>query len=151
MIARVEDIVIGPASASDVATIKQILETSKLPVAGVDDHWRTFLIARDGDKVVGCGGAEAYRVAALIRSIAVLPEYQKHGLGRKLVRQLLDRLSARGLREFYLLTTTAEEYFKKRGFKRCEREEVHPQLLASREFQDACPESAVCMRLVMMT
>jgi len=47
------------------------------------------------------------------------------------------------------LTTTAEDYFKKRGFKKCERDEVNPQLLASREFQDACPQTAVCMRLVM--
>ncbi len=100
---------------------------------------------------MACGGAEAYPTAALIRSIAVLPEYRSHGLGRRLVRQLLDRLASHGLREFYLLTTTAEDYFRKRGFKKIERDEVHPQLLASHELQDACPASAVCMRLVMLT
>ena len=145
-----DEIVIEPAKATDVATIKLILQANQLPVQGVDDHWRTFLVARDGDKIVACGGAEAYPIAALIRSIAVLPDYQRHGLGRRLVRQLLDRLAARGLREFYLLTTTAEDYFRKRGFKTIERDEVHPQLLASREFKDACPASAVCMRLVML-
>ena len=145
-----EEIVIAPAKATDVATIKLILQANQLPVQGVDDHWRTFLVARDGDKIVACGGAEAYPIAALIRSIAVLADYQRHGLGRRLVRQLLDRLAARGLREFYLLTTTAEDYFRKRGFKKIGRDEVHPQLLASREFQDACPASAVCMRLVML-
>ena len=67
------------------------------------------------------------------------------------MRQLLDRLSSRGLREFYLLTTTAEDYFVKRGFKTIERDEIHPQLLASRELQDACPQTAICMRLVMLT
>ena len=146
----IDEIVIAAAKATDVAPIKSVLDANRLPVAGVDDHWRTFLVARDGDRVVACGGAEAYPAAVLIRSIAVLPEYQRHGLGRRLVRQLIDRLSARGLREFYLLTTTAEEYFRKRGFKTIDRDEVHPQLLASREFQDACPASAVCMRLVMM-
>ena len=30
------------------------------------------------------------------------------------------------------------------------RDEVPPQLLSSREFQDACPSTAVCMRLVML-
>jgi amino-acid N-acetyltransferase len=144
------EIVIAPATAGDLDSIKSLLEASELPVAGVDEHWRTFLVARDGDKLVACGGAEAYTVVALIRSIAVLPSHQKHGLGRRIVRQLLDRLSSRGLREFYLLTTTAEGYFAKRGFKKIDRDEVHPQLLASRELQDACPESAVCMRLVMM-
>ncbi len=145
-----DEIVIAAAKETDVTAIKLILQANELPVQGVDDHWRTFLVARDGDRMIGCGGAETYPVAALIRSIAVLAEYRGHGLGRRLVRQLLDRLAARGLREFYVLTTNAEEYFRKRGFKKIERDEVHPQLLASRQFQDACPASAVCMRLVML-
>ena len=138
------------ASATDLDEIKNLLTSSELPVAGVDDHWKTFVIARDGERLVGCGGSETYPAAALIRSIAVHPEYRKHGLGRRIVRQLLDRLSARGIREFYVLTTTAEAYFRKRGFKTIDRDEVNPQLLASREFQDACPQTAVCMRLVML-
>lgn len=144
------DITITPASAADLEPIKALLEASGLPTAGVDDHWKTFIVARDGEKLVGCGGAEAYQVAALLRSIAILPEYRSNGIGRRIVRQLLDRLASRGLREFYLLTTTAEEYFRKRGFKPIDRDEVHPQLLSSREFQDACPTTATCMRLVML-
>jgi amino-acid N-acetyltransferase len=145
------EIAIVPATTHDLDAIKTLLTEAGLPVAGVDEHLRTFLVARDGDAVVGCGGSETYQVAALIRSIAVQPAYQKHGLGRRIVRQLLDRLASRGLREFYLLTTTAEDYFAKRGFKRIERDEIHPQLLASRELQDACPDTAICMRLVMLT
>jgi len=144
------DITIAPATAADLASIKALLEASGLPTAGVDDHWKTFLVARDGEAIVGCGGAEAYQFAALIRSIAVAPDHRSHGLGRRLVRQLLDRLASRGLREFYLLTTDAEPYFRKRGFKPIDRDEVHPQLLSSREFQDACPDTAICMRLVML-
>lgn len=145
-----DEITIAPARAEDLEAIKSLLIENDLPTAGVDDHWKTFLVARDGDTLVGCGGAEAYQFAALIRSVAVKNEYRSHGLGRRLVRQLLDRLASRGLREFYLLTTTAEAYFKKRGFKPIDRDEVHPQLLSSREFQDACPSTAVCMRLVML-
>jgi amino-acid N-acetyltransferase len=145
-----EEITISPATAADLPTIKALLAASDLPTAGVDDHWKTFLVARDGEKLVACGGAEAYQFVALIRSIAVEPEYRSHGLGRRIVRQLLDRLASRGLREFYLLTTTAEGYFKKRGFKPVDRDEVHPQILNSREFQDACPSDAICMRLVML-
>ena len=145
------EIAIGPARAADLDEIKTLLQSAGLPLAGVDDHLKTFLVARDNGRIVGVSGAEAYKLAALIRSVAVHPDYQRHGLGRRLVRQLLDRLSSHGLREFYLLTTTAEEYFAKRGFKRIERDEVHPQLLASRELQDACPDTAVCMRLVMLS
>ncbi len=137
------------ASPEDLDSIKRMLIDNDLPVAGVDDHWKTFVVAREDGRLVGCGGSEAYQNAALIRSIAVAPEHRSRGIGRLLVRQLLDRLSSRGIREFYLLTTTAQDYFKKRGFKKCDRDEVHPQLLASREFQDACPKTAICMRLVM--
>ena len=142
---------IFPASTEeDLFAIKELLLRNDLPLEGVDDHWRTFVVARDGEHTVGCGGAETYQVAALIRSIAVDPGYRSRGVGRRIVRHLLDRLSSRGLREFYLLTTTAEDYFRKRGFKTIDRDEVHPQVMASREFHDACPSTAVCMRLVMM-
>lgn len=145
------EITIRPAAASDLDGIRQLLLANELPTEGVEDHWKTFIIAVDGPRMVACGGAEAYQFAALIRSVAVHPEYRSRGLGRRIVRQLLDRLASRGLREFYLLTTTAEEYFRKRGFKTIDRDEVHPQLLSSRELQGACPDSAVCMRLVMLS
>jgi amino-acid N-acetyltransferase len=143
------DVVITAARAADVDAIKQLLEVNELPLEGVDDHWKTFVVARDGETLIGCGGSEAYSNAALIRSIAVDPTHRNRGIARMIVRQLLDRLSAIGVREFYLLTTTAQDYFKKRGFKKCDRDEVNPQLLASREFQDACPSTATVMRLVM--
>ena len=141
---------INAAPADDLPAIKHLLLSMGLPEAGVDEHWRTFVVAREGDTIVGCGGAEAYQFAALIRSIAVAPDHRSKGLGRRMVRQLLDRLASRGLREFYLLTTDAEDYFRRRGFKPIDRDEVHPQLLSSQEFQGACPDDAVCMRLVML-
>lgn len=145
------EIEIAPATADDVAAIKRLLAENALPLAGVDDHWKTFLVARNAGEVIACGGAETYPTVALIRSVAVTKEHRSHGVGRRIVRQLLDRLASRGLREFYLLTTTAEAYFKKRGFTVVDRDEVPPQLLDSREFQDACPDSAICMRLVMLS
>jgi amino-acid N-acetyltransferase len=146
-----EEIQIIAATLDDLPRIKELLLENKLPTAGVDDNWRTFVVARRGASVVGCGGSEAYQFVALIRSVAVDNAYRGQGIGRRLVRQLLDRLASRGIREFYLLTETAEAYFKKRGFKTIDRDEVHPQLLSSSELQGACPDTAVCMRLVMMT
>jgi hypothetical protein len=68
------EIVIAAAKAADVDAIKALLTENDLPVAGVDDHWKTFVTARDGQRLVGCGGSEAYSFAALIRSIAVHPD-----------------------------------------------------------------------------
>jgi amino-acid N-acetyltransferase len=145
-----KEIQIAGATEGDLDAIKQLLLDNQLPTAGVEEHWKTFIVARDGDAVVGCGGSEAHEFAALLRSVAVHADYRSLGIGRKIVRQLLDRLASRGIREFYLRTTTAQEYFRKRGFKVIDRDEVHPQLLGSSEFQGACPDSAVCMRLVML-
>ena len=144
------DIAISGATADDLPVIRQLLLTNNLPTSGVDDHWRTFIVAREGDAIVGCGGSEAYKFAALIRSVAVADSHRGRGIGRRIVRQLLDRLASRGIREFYLLTPTAQAYFAKRGFKPIDRDEIHPQLLASAELQGACPDTAVCMRLVML-
>lgn len=147
--ADLSDYRVAPAVSTDLAEILALLEQLELPTAGVGDHLGTFVVVRDGERLVGCGGAEAYQFAALIRSIAVDPAYRSRGVGRRVVRELLDRLASRGLREFYLLTATAADYFKRRGFKTIDRDEVHPQLLASEEFKGACPDTAVCMRLVM--
>lgn len=143
------DIAISPATPADVDAIKSLLAAGGMSDEGVDEHWKTFVVARDGDRMVGCGGAQAYQFAALIRSVIVAPEYRRNGIGRKLVRQLLDRLASRGLREFYLVTTEAEGYFKKRGFKPVDRDEVHPQILSTREFESDA-EGSTCMRLVML-
>jgi amino-acid N-acetyltransferase len=145
-----DEIVISGARTADVPAIKQLLIANDLPTDGVDDHWKTFIVARDGEDIVGCAGSEAHPFAALIRSVAVAETHRGRSIGRRMVRQLLDRLASRGIREFYLLTTTAEPYFAKRGFKPIDRDEIHPQLLGSAELQGACPDSAVCMRLVML-
>ncbi len=143
------DIVISGATTADLPAIKQLLIANKLPTEGIDEHWKTFVVARDGEDLVGCGGSEAHKTAALIRSVAVADSHRGRGIGRRLVRQLLDRLASRGIREFYLLTTTAQPYFAKRGFKPIDRDEIHPQLLGSAELQGACPDTAICMRLRM--
>ena len=143
-------ITILPAAAADADEIKMLLAATGLPTMGVDEHWKTFVVARENGRLVGCGGAEAYRTSALIRSVAVAPGSRRQGLGRRLVRQLLDRLSARGLREFYLLTDGAEPWFAKRGFTRIGRDEVTDEVRSSSHFQQACPDTAVCMRLRML-
>lgn len=68
------------------------------------------------------------------------------GLGSRLVNEILERAAALGIRDVYLLTTTAEEYFPKFGFTRAARLDVPESVRASREFQGACPDTAVVMR-----
>ena len=55
------DIRIVGAAAGDLPAIKQLLIDNDLPTAGVDEHWKTFVVARDGDAVVACGGSSGPR------------------------------------------------------------------------------------------
>lgn len=144
-----DELEIRAARPGDLPEILALLQSASLVVDGVENHIGTFVVARDHGEMVGCGGSEAYQFAALLRSIVVRPDYRGKGLGRRLVRELVDRLVSRGLREFYLLTIDAEPFFRRRGFRTIDRDQVHPQLLGSAELQGACPDDAVCMRLVM--
>jgi amino-acid N-acetyltransferase len=63
------------------------------------------------------------------------------------VQAVLARARALGLRELYLLTTTAAGYFPRFGFETVGREALPPVLSASEELRGACPASAIAMRL----
>ena len=94
---------------------------------------------------------ERYRDAGLLRSVAVAPEWQGSGVGRALVERVLHAGRAEGIRDVYLLTTTAEHYFPRLGFACVARSDVPDPVQASEEFKDACPASAVVMRKPLAT
>lgn len=105
--------------------------------------------ARRAAAGVGAAGLEVYGDAALLRSAVVDASRRGGGLGNGLVSALLAHAGSRGVREIYLLTTTAEDYFPRFGFTRVGREAVSPAVRASEEFRGACPDSAVAMRKVL--
>jgi len=52
----------------ELAQVKALLARHRLPVAGLAEHAGDFLVAAEGDRVVGCAGLEVYGDAALLRS-----------------------------------------------------------------------------------
>jgi N-acetylglutamate synthase-like GNAT family acetyltransferase len=56
-----------------------------------------------------------------------------------------EQAKASGIRELYLLTTTAETFFAKRGFLRAPRDSAPPAIRATREFSGICPASSAFM------
>jgi len=56
-----------------------------------------------------------------------------------------DEAEKRGAREIYLLTTTAEAYFSRRGYTRVERASAPTAIAATRQFSDLCPSSSSFM------
>ncbi|HLX13561.1 MAG TPA: arsenic resistance N-acetyltransferase ArsN2 [Bacteroidota bacterium] len=140
---------IRTASPADLPAITNLLAANKLPFAGVAEHVASFLVADvDGD-LVGTAGLEIYGEGGLLRSVAVDPRFRNKGIGDKLSSLILQLADERAVREVYLLTTTAEGYFAKKGFIKTTRDNVAVGVLASEEFRGACPETAVIMKKIL--
>ena len=137
------------ATAADYPAVIALLEAAGLPTAGVPRTLDDFLVANRKDGLAGAIGLERYGSGALLRSAVVRPGDQGTGIGAALVRALLDRARDGGLREIYLLTTTAERWFPRFGFAPIEREQVPDAVRVSVEFREACPASAAVMRLLI--
>ena len=58
---------IESATERDLPEICALLERLHLPVAGVDDHLPTMLVAREGEQIVGTAALELYADGALLR------------------------------------------------------------------------------------
>jgi len=144
------------ASIDDLSSIEQLLTGADLPTAGVGDilraHAGDFFVAetesgQTGEAlIVGVAGLEVCCDNALLRSVAVRPEWRRHAVGRDLVRRIVSEAETRGIHALYLLTTTAEHYFPRFGFETIERTDVAPEIAETVEFKSACPASAVAMK-----
>ena len=137
---------IEPASERDLPAIRALLGRLQLPLAGVDEHLRTMLVAREDEEIVGTAALELYADGALLRSVAVEPMRQGTQLGHQLTDAALRLASTHGASTIFLLTTTAERFFPKFGFEQITRDQVPQSVRGSVEFQSACPASAIVMR-----
>jgi len=130
---------IEPASERDLPEIRALLARLQLPLAGVDEHLRTMLVAREDEEIVGTAALELYADGALLRSVAVEPMRQGKLLGHQLTDAALRLASTHGANTVFLLTTTAERFFPKFGFEQITRDQVPQSVRGSVEFQSACP------------
>ena len=134
------------AAAGDEADIRRLLEGSDLPTGDLTPALlRNFLVQRESSELVAVGGLESAGESVLLRSVAVAPSQRGRGLGRQIVEALEALARDRGYHQMYLLTTSAERYFGKRGYERVTRESAPPGIRATREFSSLCPSSSSLM------
>lgn len=141
-----------PATAADLAAVLRLLACTGLSTEEVAELLTTrsgeFVVAddpRSPGEVSAVGGLELHGESALLRSVAVRPEWRLRGLGQELVLRLVRRAEEGGLHVLYLLTTTAEHYFPRFGFVVVGRGDVPPEIAATLGFRSTCPASAVVM------
>jgi amino-acid N-acetyltransferase len=141
---------IRAARADDLPRVKALLAAAGLPLDGLEEQFGdAYAVAEAGGLLIGAEGIETYDDTGLLRSAVVDPVWRGRGVGDALTRDRLVWARAHGLREVYLLTTTAANYFPRHGFVRVSRTSAPPALQRSREFAEACPDTAVTMRLLL--
>jgi amino-acid N-acetyltransferase len=104
-----------------------------------------FLLGWDGPKLVAVIGLEIKSHNALLRSLAVDADYRNRGIATRLVGEIEDYAKSVEVDTLYLLTLTAEGFFKKCGYRRIARDSAPAGIQETTEFRNLCPASAVCM------
>jgi len=123
-----------------------LLDRAGLPTADLtDEHMRNFFYAGEAQAPIGVVGFELYAPDALLRSLVVAPAGRSFGVGTVLVYQVEVEAQAQGVRSMFLLTTTAEGFFRKLGYERLPREAAPAAIGSTSEFSNLCPASSAFM------
>ncbi|WP_128546402.1 arsenic resistance N-acetyltransferase ArsN2 [Larkinella soli] len=139
-------ILLLPARPEHYASVVGLLSSAALPTEDLPADLQGFILAFDGERLVGSAGLADEEGYGLLRSVAVDPGYRNRRLGRQLAEAALDLARQRSVREVYLITTTADRYFERHGFRPVGREEVPDPIARTRQFGEICPASAVIMK-----
>lgn len=136
------DFPIRKATVSDVKGILQLVNgfagaNLMLPRGPRDlfENIRDFVVATEhearGDEpplIIACGGLHVlWENIAEVRSLAIHPDYQNKGLGRKLVEFMKKEATQLGVQRLYTFTL-AEEFFRQLGFELKEKEKLPAKL-----------------------
>ena len=135
------------AKPADLSSIRSLLTSMDLTVAGVGQDLDHFLVVEDAGKIIACAGLETYGFYAFLRSVAVHPYYRKRGVATSLVTRLVEQARQEGFHAVYLLTTSAEAYFRRLGFATIPREDADPSVKQSAEFAEGVCATARAMVL----
>ncbi len=133
------------AKPEDFGEIRDLLKSANLPFKDIENGIGHFLLARNDQQLIGCVGLQICGHNALLRSLAITEKERNHGLGNALLQEILEYASRLSLRNVFLLTTTAEHFFKKHGFVIANRIEAPNAIRSTSEFSSLCPSTAVFM------
>lgn len=148
---------VRPATADDVpaivavvnenARLGHLLPRSAENIRASIDSW---IVAEMDGRVVGIGSLLAMSPTLVeVRSLAVLPAYQRYGVGANIVLGLVERARERGIPTVFALTR-AVSFFTRLGFVISARESFPEKVWKDCvicPLQHRCDETAVVMEL----
>lgn len=133
--------------SESLRAIQNLLKEAKLPYKDLSVDRAVTIGYYHDHKLIGSGVLEIYGRDALLRSVALLPEFRGKKLGKWIVDHQLSMAKSKSIERVFLLTETAQSFFHSYGFANFNRGDVPVSLQSSSEFSEVCPASAVCMMI----
>jgi amino-acid N-acetyltransferase len=128
------------------STAVALLQAQGLPVSDITaEHLEHFFFVGLDDSPTGLVGVEIYGTNALLRSLVVAESARTQGVGSALVQHAESYAASHSVGAMYLLTTTAETFFERRGYRRVDRIQAPPAIKLTPEFAGLCPASSAFM------
>lgn len=130
--------------------VRHLLTESKLPSSDLSSkHLEHFWGCGPAEAPEGVVGLEIYGDVALLRSLAVALDSRGRGHGKALVAQAERYARSQGVSRVYLLTTTAETFFDRLGYRKADRESAPASIRDTQQFAGLCPTSSAFMVKVL--
>ena len=130
-----------PIGAADFDGLAFFLSGAGLPIADLKEPGRVFYRI-EADDLVGYGGIEGEGPDRLLRSLVLLPDRRRVGLGGAVLALIEEEAGRAGVERLHLLTTTAARFFRTQGYADAARAAAPATITASAEFARLCPAHA---------
>jgi amino-acid N-acetyltransferase len=136
---------IYPVTQNDFSKAINLLKKNDLPTIDITDKTNLFVMLEENE-VVAVVGLEAHDHDGLLRSLCVSEAKRNTGLGAELVEFIEKYAPTQNVHCLFLLTTTASDFFSKRGYEEINRNKVPQPIQETSEFSSICPSTAIVMR-----
>ena len=134
------------AHPGDKPHVKHLLAECALPCEDITTaQLQHFVVVRQQTNLVGVIGLELLGSFALLRSLAVQIDFRGQKIASQLTKQAEVYARSQNVKSLYLLTTTAEGFFTKQGYRTMDRNAVPAVVRETTEFRSICPSTAKCM------
>jgi amino-acid N-acetyltransferase len=102
----------------------------KATVALYEDVQEFWVAELDDGTIAGCGALHVmWEDLAEVRTIAVQPQYRKHGIGHRLLTKLMEQAETVGVSKVFVLTFEVD-FFRAHGFTEIDGTPVQQQVYA---------------------
>jgi amino-acid N-acetyltransferase len=138
-----------PIEQAEYAALATVLAENNLLAGDLQgDNKRFFAFQDDTGWRVGVGGLELYDDVAILRSFLTMAHHRGQGLGGQMLEELLSVARRSGVRDVYLFTEDAEEFFARQGFVPAVRDTAPAAVQKSQQFAEHCTNATFMHRLL---